>query len=492
MVNPRSRKGAEDHLSVTTKYSGKCSNNVSDWGFPHMAISRVQGFVFALAASICSLITVPSFADSQVRIVRLSDVEGGVQINRGLHGYEKAFLNLPITQGNQVRTQSDGRAQIEFEDGSALRMAPDTAAEFPQLSLADSGIRVSNVNLKSGTAYVDFKNTKNDQLTLMFGREKIVLTRPAHLRIELSDKNAAVSVMNGEADVEDGSGTVVQVSKNRTAFFDLAGNEAGKTAKDIEPAPYDAWDKQQDQYQQRYSSNSVVASSSSYAYGLTDLSYYGNYFNMPGYGLMWQPYFAGAGWDPFMDGAWAFYPGMGYGWVSAYPWGWTPYHSGSWAFIPGHGWAWHPGGNWTALNTSPRLLNAPAGFTAPRPPAIAGQSLVMVNRGPSPTFAGHSTNKLIIQNNSAGLGIPRGEVNNLARISERANTQGAVTARIHAAPVQLSPMSGAGSQTSSALGSRGISSSSSPYPTQRGGAAPMHSAGPAVHSAPAGRGPSKN
>jgi hypothetical protein len=454
-----------------------------------MTKPKTQVVIFTLAVAACSLISVSSFADSQVRIVRLSDVQGGVQINRNAHHYEKAFLNLPITQGNQVRTQSDGRAEIEFEDGSALRMAPNTTVEFSQLSLDDSGVRVSKVNIEAGVTYVDFRNTKDDRMTLAFGHENVALTRPVHLRIELSDKNAAVAVFSGEADVETSSGPV-QVSKNRTAVFDLA-DDASKLAKNVEPGPYDAWDKQQDRYQQR-NGNSVVASSSPYSYGLADMSYYGAYSNMPGYGLMWQPYFVGAGWDPFMDGAWAFYSGMGYGWVSAYPWGWTPYHSGSWAFIPGHGWAWHPGGNWTALNTSPRVLNAPAGFTAPRPPAIAGQSLVMVNRGPSPTFAGHSTNTLIIHNNSAGLGIPRGEVNNLAEISARANTQGTVTARIHAAPVQMSPMSVAGSQTSSGMGSRGMSSSSSPYPTQRGNTAPMHSAGPAVHSAPAGRGPSKN
>ncbi len=456
-------------------------------------MSRVQGFVFALAAMICLLITVPSFGDSQVRIVRLSDVEGGVQINRNLHGYEKAFLNLPITQGNQVRTQSDGRAQIEFEDGSALRVAPNTTVEFSQLSLADSGTRISDVNLKSGTAYVDFKNTKNDQLTLIFGHEKIVLNRPVHLRVELSDENAAVSVFSGEADVEAASGTV-QLSKNRTAIFDLAGNEAGKVAKDVKPAPYDAWDKQQDQYQQRYGSGSPVASLSAYSYGLSDLGYYGNYFNMPGYGLMWQPYFAGAGWDPFMDGAWAFYPGLGYGWVSAYPWGWTPYHSGNWTFIPGRGWAWQPGGSWIAVNTRPRVLNAPASFVSPTSPATGGQSLVLVNHGPSPGFAGRSSSKLIIQNNSAGLGIPRGGLNDLGRVSDRVSTQGMVTARIHTAPVQMTPMTTEGlgsSSSSSGSGSRGASSSPPLSSAGRGNAAPMNSAA-GMHSAPAARGPSKN
>ncbi|MGH9510888.1 MAG: DUF6600 domain-containing protein [Terriglobales bacterium] len=454
-----------------------------------MKFFKFQAIAFALVIA-GSLIAVPCFADSHVRIVRLSEIEGSVQINRNLHGYEKAFLNLPVTQGNEVRTESDGRAEIEFEDGSALRMAPNTTVEFPQLSLSDSGTRISDVTVKSGTAYVDFKNTKNDQLTLTFGQEKMVLIHPVHLRIELSDKNAAVAVFSGEADVEAVSGTV-QVSKNRTAIFDLAGNEEGKIAKNVEPAPYDAWDKRQDQYQQRYGADSPVASSSAYSYGLSDLSYYGNYFNTPGYGLMWQPYFAGAGWDPFMDGAWAFYPGMGYGWVSAYPWGWTPFHSGNWAFINGRGWAWHPGGTWMAVNAQPRIMNAPANFVSPRPPTTTGQSLVLVNHGPSPGFAGHSSSKLIIRNNSAGLGIPRGGVNDLSKISQRVSTQGMATARIHSAPVGMRPMTrtmtGAGYQPyEPGSGSRGMSPSSQ---AGRGNPAPMHSGAGAMRSGPTGRSP---
>src|SRR5450755_3368513 len=106
-----------------------------------MTMHKIQAPIFAMAVLACSLVSVLSFADSQVRIVRLSGVEGGVQINRNTHSYEKAFVNLPITQGNQVRTLSDGRAEIEFEDGSMLRMGPHTALDFSQLSLSDSGTR---------------------------------------------------------------------------------------------------------------------------------------------------------------------------------------------------------------------------------------------------------------------------------------------------------------------------------------------------------------
>src|SRR6266851_3544056 len=94
--------------------------------------------LFALAAVTGLLLAVPSFADSQVRIVRLSDVEATVQIDRNTgQGYEKAFLNSPITEGTKLRTDKDARAEVEFEDGSTLRITPSTVVEFPVLSLRD-------------------------------------------------------------------------------------------------------------------------------------------------------------------------------------------------------------------------------------------------------------------------------------------------------------------------------------------------------------------
>ena len=95
------------------------------------------------------------------------------------------------------------------------------------------------------------------------------------------------------------------------------------------------------------------------------------------------------GWNPYIAGAWAFTPGFGYAWASAYPWGWLPFHYGAWGFSPGIGWFWAPGNsmgnggvvtNWQA--TAP-VVKGPAGFVAPVPPAmpVAGSgSSVMVGR----------------------------------------------------------------------------------------------------------------
>jgi hypothetical protein len=393
-----------------------------------------------LAALFPVLAWLPAFSDSQVRIVRLSYVEGSVQIARNsAPSFEKAFVNLPVSEGATLRSGDDGRGEVEFEDGTTLRLTSNSTVEFPQLSLRDSGGQVSAVRVRRGTVYVDFTGAKNEDFTILFGQEKVALARSAHLRVVIGLSSATVAVFKGDIQIEGPSGAL-SVGKGRTANFDLLNSDRNSLAKSIEAEPYDAWDKQQDQYRVRYASNSY-SSYSPYAYGTSDLNYYGNFFNAPGYGLMWQPYFAGVGWDPFMDGAWAFNPGFGYGWVSAYPWGWTPYHYGTWVFLPGHGWVWQPGGVWTTWYGRPRVLNAPKNFSLPQAP-VTGKTTIVVNRGPE--LANHSGSKVVIRNNSAGLGIPRGEINSLAKVSQQVQTRGTVTERVHAAPV--APTSAQGTQ----------------------------------------------
>jgi hypothetical protein len=384
--------------------------------------------VSSLLLSVASL-TAPAFADSQARVVRLSEVQGEVQVDRNTgRGFEKAFLNLPITEGLKLQTKRDGRAEVEFEDGSTLRVTPDSVIGFPQLSLHDSGAKVSAVHLQEGTAYVKFASAKGDEFTLTFAHEKLSLAHSAHLRIEVADTKATLAVFSGDVRAEGESGTVA-VSKNHTASFDLTHRDRYTLAKNLEPDPLDAWDKQQDQYHQQYSSNSY-SSYSPYAYGSSDLNYYGNFSNVPGYGTVWQPYFAGAGWDPFMNGAWAFAPGFGYGWVSAYPWGWTPYHYGAWIYLPSNGWAWQPGGSWAGWS-APRIVHPPSNFVLPQPPSSTGQGMTVVNRGPMPIQLGSSSNRLKISRNSAGLGIPRGGIKNLNQLSSTVQQQGFAAAKVH-------------------------------------------------------------
>jgi len=424
-----------------------------------------------------------------VRIVRLSSVEGDVQIDRS-QGYEKAFLNLPITQGAKIRANNDGRAEIEFEDGSTLRITPGTVVEFPELSLRSSGGKVSTVHLQEGTAYLNFSGSKDDQFTMSFGREKFALINPAHLRVQMGDTDATLAVFKGEVQVEGPSGTV-PVDKKQTATFDLANHDKYEIAKNLEQDPYDAWDKQQEDYHQRYMARSSSYNSySPYAYGTTDLNYYGNFTNVAGYGNMWQPYFANAGWDPFMNGAWAYSPGFGYNWVSAYPWGWTPYHYGNWMFVPGYGWMWQPGGSWAGYGT-PRVINPPGRYAVPLPPTTGGNSTVVVNRGPV-SGPGVSPRQVVIRDGSAGLGVPRGSVRNLGKISTQVQQKGLVVSDIRMTPVPTATAATAARATAAAAPrpvatgrtSAGSAAQAAPRSTAPR-TAPAPRSAPAPHPAPA-------
>ena len=347
---------------------------------------RVSKTLLLLAVFVCGLFTISALADSQVRIVRLSDLDGDVQIDHGA-GYEKALRNMPITQGVKLWTKAGGLAEVEFEDGSTVRLTPNTIVEFPQLFLHDSGAKVSTVAVRQGTAYFNIGKQKKDEFTVQIGGQHMAIRDAATFRVNRNDAQAKLSVTKGELDVQGPAGDA-KVAKNHTLNINLSGQQTYEVAKGVAPDQYDKWNKQEGQFQNQYNYNNAATGSWPYSFGLADLNYYGNYFYTPGWGWLWQPYYMGAGWDPFMNGAWSWYPGVGYTFVSQYPWGWMPYRYGNWAFVPGMGWAWQPGGFY-GWNAAPVIVDAPAGYRAPAAPVttVANHPTMAINpvtRAPMP------------------------------------------------------------------------------------------------------------
>jgi uncharacterized protein DUF6600/FecR-like protein len=305
--------------------------------------------------------------DSHARIVRISYIEGEVRLDNG-HGYENVTMNVPVTEHSWLQTGSDGWAEVQLEDGSLVRLAPDTVIAFTELSRLSSGGTLTTIDLDQGEAA--FKVTKHDgsdfQVTVK--NKTIALTRTGSFRVTSTNANPMeIVVWSGEVNVRDPeSGGEVAIGKNET--FTLDPTDVGRYALDkgAEADGLDQWSKQRDDYLSTYASGQNY-SQSPYQYGVSDLNQYGNYFDAPGYGEVWQPAGVGLGWDPFGNGYWAYTPGFGYTWVSSYPWGWMPYRYGRWVFIRGHGWCWAPG-QWNRWWSRPRWANAPPGFRPPIPP----------------------------------------------------------------------------------------------------------------------------
>jgi hypothetical protein len=392
--------------------------------------------------------------DSHVRIVRLSDVKGTLALDRktGL-GFEQTMQNMPIVEGQRLRT-ADGYAEVEFEDSSTLRLAPESQVDFPLLALRSSGAKASTMNVVKGTVYVSTESTKGNEFLLVAGETKMTVAPSTHLRLEVNESRTVVSVFNGGVEVQHGGETTL-VSKKESLTI---GADQMAVAKKVAGEPYDAWDKESIDYHKRYAAANAFAGGGN-AYGLSDLNYYGNFINAGG-SSFWQPYFVGAGWNPYANGVWAMYPGAGYSWVSPYPWGWLPYHSGTWSFFPGYGWGWQPGGSWNGLNnvgmgggtiatgTMPtggvptkglgqNPMHAPLrSATPPQAPAAAGAtrpSLVMSNDKPIVMSRQDREGNFVFQKDSAGLGVPRGSLGNLNHVANDVGRHGSASMPVYAA-----------------------------------------------------------
>ena len=371
-----------------------------------------------LGILVCLVWVVPAAAlDTNVRIVRLSFISGDVQLDRGQgQGFERAILNMPIVQGSRLWARGDDAlAEVEFEDGSTLRLTPGATVEFRDLSLRGSGEKFSFVELMSGTAYFDIRNHMGD-FRVSFGGQEISVPHAARFRVSGDDGQFKVAVYRGDLNVRSGDHQV-EVRNGETFSLQLSDPTQYNLAKSIAEGSYDDWNQEREQYTQSYTAASTYSADSyyssfspDYSYGLADLAYYGNYFYAPAWGWVWRPYYVGAGWNPFLDGAWMWYPQFGYTWISPYPWGWMPYRYGAWNFIPGYGWAWMPGTAWNTWLPVTAVNRPPVNWVAVRPPAAPPQpgtpGIVTVGRVWGPVYPPGSPGPLLerslLASNSTG------------------------------------------------------------------------------------------
>ena len=338
---------------------------------------KKQGEYALVVLAVTLLAVVSAQATSHVRIVRLSYASGQVQMDRGPgQGLERAILNSPVVEGSRMVTGTDGLAEVEFENNSTVRLGEASEVKFRQLLMNDAGDKVNEVELVRGTMYFDTRSGKDDIYRVIAAGQTFVLRHNSQMRFMMSGDQVQASVFNGEAQFDDKS-QLVRLKKNDTVTVDANNPAAFVQAKGFDKMPLDAWNNERAAYQNVYSYNNYGYGNRAVSgFGYSDLAYYGGFATVPGYGLVWQPYGAStwAGWDPYMSGAWAFTPGFGYVWASAYPWGWLPYHYGSWAYQGGIGWFWYPGnslngaGAVTNWQGNAPVVNAPAGYKVPIPP----------------------------------------------------------------------------------------------------------------------------
>lgn len=93
---------------------------------------------------------------------------------------------------------------------------------------------------------------------------------------------------------------------------------------------------------------------------------YGEWLEVPDYGMCWRPTVVEVGWRPYTHGHWV-WTEYGWTWVSDYVWGWAPFHYGRWVYDDYYGWIWVPDYVWGPAWVQWRISAAYIGW-APLPP----------------------------------------------------------------------------------------------------------------------------
>jgi len=300
-----------------------------------------------------SIVLAPAtFADlSHARIVRLSLVQGDVRFVSSYHEdsltdpnatWETASLNLPIRQGFALATDN-GRAEVEFENGAMVFLAPNTVVEFYDLSLRD-GDHITRLVLRQGSLVTYVNPAHGDYFSVTGGDFTVEAIARTTFRLDNFDDGSNVNVEQGRVNVlrnekstplEKGQSLAIRAS-------DSANPTIGRSA-DLDD--FDHWVSGRiENVTTATNYSSQYVSSPDYTSGFGDLYTYGSWLSVGGYGNCWRPFGVGLGWSPFSYGNWYYDNGFGWSFIGSAPWGWLPYHYGGWIFSPVYGWVWVPSG----------------------------------------------------------------------------------------------------------------------------------------------------
>ena len=288
------------------------------------------------------------------RAARLSFLQGEVTVDHlDNTAGDPAQINMPLAEGARLTTGEDGQAEVEFEDGSVVRLTPNSSLGLNALSVDPAENFHTQVTVLHGLVYAELRASSKYLYVVDAGGELITPVANATIRINLDQPPATISVFDGTVQVEHSStpeadGYKKDVRAGESLTGDASDSSQYSVSQNVEQDSWDEWNRARDQAAADAALNRTTARDS-YAgdqgYGWSDLDANGSWYHVPGQGQVWQPTIAeDADFDPYGYGSWVAYPGAGYVWASGYTWGWTPFHCGCWSYWNSFGWGWSPVG----------------------------------------------------------------------------------------------------------------------------------------------------
>lgn len=236
-----------------------------------------------------------------VRTARISFLSGSVTVD----GNGQSFavqLNMPAVAGQRIATGDDGQTEIEFEDGSVVRLTPNSSISLNALDLDNSNHMSTQIQPLTGLLYFETRASGTSTYFVDAAGEQIAPQENSVFRIGMDALPAEISVLQGSVSVSRQGGFSAVLKSGETLRGDESDNTRYFLSQGVSEQTWDKWNEDRDQEALNEANQRTEARDTlegTQGYGWSDLDAYGNWYNLPGEGLVWQPTGADAsGFDP--------------------------------------------------------------------------------------------------------------------------------------------------------------------------------------------------
>ena len=284
------------------------------------------------------LITSHSAAESELEGSWISLVQGQVLIQTKDQGeWTEASINFPIADGDRIMTERDGRVELNFKNGTDVRVAEISRLDIIALG-PDQGKVSIRLNQLEGRIYVNHRPIAEETSSLYIDLPYGFLSSyvPSRFKVDLASSEVRISVLEGSVEFKS-DGRPIPLTQGKTLIVKEGGYAV--VAQLYGKDEWDRWNEARDNelVQRRYAQKYLPPELEPYGY---EMEGNGRWVYTPEYQYVWVPTVF-VGWAPFQYGYWAWRRGI-YCWVPREPWGWVPFHYGRWVHTHNHGWVWAP------------------------------------------------------------------------------------------------------------------------------------------------------
>ena len=269
---------------------------------------------------------------------RISLIQGQVLIQtKDAEEWIEASVNFPITDGDRIMTERDGRVELNLKNGTYVRIGEESQLDIIALTF-DRGKTLIHLNQLEGRVYVNHRPITEEASPLYIDLPYGVLSSyvPSRFRVDLTPSEVKIYVLEGSVEFQK-DGRPIPLTQGKTLIAREGSN--AEVAQLYGRDEWDRWNESRDNelFQRRHAREYLPPELESQGY---EMEGNGQWVYTPEYQYVWVPTVV-VGWAPFQHGYWAWRRGI-YCWVPYEPWGWVPFHYGRWVHIHIHGWVWAP------------------------------------------------------------------------------------------------------------------------------------------------------